>query len=330
MPDLQTLLVTYGALLVFLNVLLGQAGLPVPGWPILVAAGALAAQGRLSAVGVLLACTLACVLADTLWYWAGHRYGGRLLGTICRLSLSPDSCIRQTQQRYLAAGPRLLLVAKFLPGASALSTVMAGWSGTRYRRFVGYDLAGSLIWGGAAVALGMAFQRQVGSVLARIDRWGRLGLLVAASAFAAYLLWRWGNRRLLLRRLRGVPRMSLDEWSLRSARGDAAVLVDVRPGAPDRIPGARVQDPNQPLDALLRELSPERGIVVYCACPNEISAAILVRRLHAAGFRNAWALEGGYEAWLARRAAPDPRPDAPPAGATGEEAAGPAGPGRAP
>jgi membrane protein DedA with SNARE-associated domain/rhodanese-related sulfurtransferase len=303
-PDLQTLLVTYGVLLVFLNVLLGQAGLPVPAYPILVAAGALAAQGRLSGAGVLLACTLACIVADTGWYWAGHRYGSRLLGTICKLSLSPDSCIRQTQQRYLVLGPRVLLVAKFLPGAGALSTVMAGWSGTRYRRFVGYDIAGSAIWGGTALVLGMVFQRQVGQVLAWLDRYGRLGLLAAATALAAYMLWRWGQRRLLLRRLQGIPRLSVDEWTLRTARGDATVLVDVRPEAADRIPGARVHDMRQSLDALVEGLSPDHDIVVYCACPNEISAATLVRRLHAAGFRNAWALEGGYDAWLARQATP--------------------------
>jgi membrane protein DedA with SNARE-associated domain/rhodanese-related sulfurtransferase len=296
-PDLQTLLVTYGVLLVFLNVLLGQAGLPIPAYPMLVVAGALSAQGRISGLGALLACTLACIAADTGWYWAGHRYGGRLLGTICRLSLSPDSCIRQTQQRYLATGPRLLLVAKFLPGAGALSTVMAGWSGTRYRRFVGYDLAGSMIWGGTALALGMAFHRQVGRVLDALDRYGRLGLLVALAALAAYMLWRWAQRRLLLRRLRDIPRMGIDEWAERTARGDAVVLVDVRPQADDRIPGARVHDPRHALDALVDGLPSDRGIVVYCACPNEISAAILVERLHAAGFHDAWALRGGYDAW---------------------------------
>ena len=47
----------------------------------------------------------------------------------------------------------------------------------------------------------------------------------------------------------------------------------------------------------------DADIVVYCACPNKVSAAMLARRLRAAGYRHTWALRGGYEAW-ARHAQP--------------------------
>ena len=104
MQDIQLLLEQYGAWLVFGNVLIEQAGLPVPAYPMLIAAGALA--GTAGWLAPWIAATLACLLADSLWYLAGRRYGSRLLGVVCKLSLSQDSCIRQTQRLYLRVGVR--------------------------------------------------------------------------------------------------------------------------------------------------------------------------------------------------------------------------------
>ena len=45
-------------------------------------------------------------------------------------------------------------MSKFLPGASALSTTLAGMTRTRLRRFLAYDAAGSALWAGSALLLG--------------------------------------------------------------------------------------------------------------------------------------------------------------------------------
>ena len=76
-------------------------------------------------------------------------------------------------------------------------------------------------------------------------------------------------------------------------------MFDVRPEAQqeaDRIPGAIAVDLRAPLPALAADAQ-AADIVVYCACPNEVSAAMLAARLRAAGYPNTWALRGGYEAW---------------------------------
>ncbi|MFO6085450.1 hypothetical protein ACLBTQ_11525, partial [Pseudomonas aeruginosa] len=93
MRELQPLLENHGLLLLFLNVLCEQAGLPIPAYPALIVAGALAMQGVGAPLGVvLLVVVLACLLADVAWYLAGRRYGGFLLRSICKVSLSQDSC----------------------------------------------------------------------------------------------------------------------------------------------------------------------------------------------------------------------------------------------
>ncbi len=296
MDDLQTLLVLYGAWLVFFNVLLEQAGLPIPAYPLLVVSGALAAQGELSWAWVLVSTVLACLIADTGWYAAGQRYGAGLLNTVCRISISPDSCIRQTQKRYLQVGPRLLLIAKFLPGAGALSTVMAGFMGTPYSRFLGYDVAGSLIWSGSAVLIGAIFHRLVSEILTAIDRYTQTGLLFLAVILGVYVLFRILQRRLLLKRLTGIPRLPAEELMAWHRQGKKALLLDVRTMALDPIPGAIQVDIHAPLDGLPAE-NPAEPIVIYCSCPNEVSAALLALRLRAAGYTGIWALSGGYEAW---------------------------------
>lgn len=298
MQDIHTLLLQYGDWLVFANVLIEQAGLPIPAYPLLIAAGAL--SGGLGAwLLAWLAATLACVLADSAWYLAGRRYGGRLLGMVCKVSLSQDSCIRQTQRLYLRVGVRALLVSKFLPGAGALSTVMAGLTGTPYRRFVAYDLAGSLLWTGSGLLLGALFHELVGDVLDLLDRYGGMGLALLGALLALYIVVLGLRRWVLVRSLRVIPRITIDELVRWRADGRTPVVVDVRPEAQrdeQRIPGAIAMDLRAPLPDL--QFDPEAGdIVVYCACPNEVSAAQLAKKLRAAGYRNTFALRGGYEAW---------------------------------
>ncbi|KAG0732207.1 hypothetical protein G6F68_015602 [Rhizopus microsporus] len=72
MQDIQLLLEQYGGWLVFANVLVEQAGLPVPAYPMLIAAGALG--GAAGWLTPWLAATVACLLADSLWYVAGRRF----------------------------------------------------------------------------------------------------------------------------------------------------------------------------------------------------------------------------------------------------------------
>ena len=91
------LLAQHGLLLVFANVLLTQLGVPVPAVPILAVAGAFVAQGQIALAPLILASVVASLIGDTLWYFAGRRYGYRVLRTLCRVAIEPDSCVKQTE-----------------------------------------------------------------------------------------------------------------------------------------------------------------------------------------------------------------------------------------
>src|SRR5881394_491767 len=123
----------YGLSLVFLNVLLEQLGLPIPAMPVLVV------ERDLSAPRVLIVAVVACLIADALWYQLGRRYGFRILKVLCRVALSPDSCVRQTTTIFEKWGMPSLVVAKFVPGFSTVAPPLAGAIGARFPSFLFYD-----------------------------------------------------------------------------------------------------------------------------------------------------------------------------------------------
>ena len=115
----------YGVIAVFLNVLLDEGGLPLPSYPLLAIAGALSVGGRPQLVLVLVAALCASVLADNTWYWIARRHGRKVLAQLCRITVSPDNCIRQTEAMFLKIGPGALLFVKFIPGLSNITVSLA-------------------------------------------------------------------------------------------------------------------------------------------------------------------------------------------------------------
>src|SRR5438128_7631317 len=164
MTALIHLVIHYGVPLVFLNVLLEQLGAPVPALPTLVIAGTLSRNGQMSSTAVMVVSVLASLLADGLWFALGRRYGYRVLRTLCRISLSPDSCVRDTESYFSRWGLRSLLFAKFIPGFSTVAPPLAGAMGSASWEFVIYDGIGAALWAGAGVACGRLFFRAVDRV----------------------------------------------------------------------------------------------------------------------------------------------------------------------
>lgn len=267
MSALVALLLRHGVGFVFGNVLLQQLGLPVPAVPTLVVAGALAADGRLRFASVLLAAFVATVAADTLWFLLGRRYGQRVLKTLCRLSLSPDTCVRQTEGMFDRYGVASLLFAKFVPGYSTVAPPLAGASRTPFPRFLLFTSGGTLLWAGSALVLGRVFRGAVDRALKGLASLGGWAFVVLAGALVLYVLLKWRQRRRFYRFLR-MARIGVGDLRRLMDDGAAPVVVDVRSrGArardPRRIPGARTVDLDD-LDAHLALLPADREIVVYC------------------------------------------------------------------
>ena len=292
---------TYGLALVFANVLVEQAGVPLPAYPTLVVTGALSVRGDYAPAALLALAVAASLIADGLWYWAGRRFGYRVLRLLCRVSLSADSCVRQTESIYARWGVKSLLVAKFVPGFASVATALAGVIGARPARFVLFDALGAALWAGSAIGLGMLFHDAVGDILDVLEQLGKAGLVLLAGALALFVLSKWWQRYRFHQQLR-MARISVDELDDLMRRGVRPTVLDVRSPASQardgRIPGALTVD-EAAVAQQLAGIPADGEVVVYCACPNEASAARIAKILHRHGFKRVRPLAGGIDAWIA-------------------------------
>jgi membrane protein DedA with SNARE-associated domain/rhodanese-related sulfurtransferase len=291
----------FGLGVVFLNVLLEQLGVPLPAVPTLVVAGTLAADGRLPAPALAMLAVAACVIGDCAWYLAGRRYGGRVMNLLCRISLSPDSCVSQTQSAFERWGPKALLVAKFVPGLSLVAPPLAGATRMGALRFAALSAVGSALWVGTALAAGMLLHTQIARLLPQAAHIGGAAALLLCVLLAAYVAFRWWERRRFYAAL-DMARISVGELRAQMDSGTMPVVVDVRSATARslelrRIPGA-LHLPTDDVARHLGELPRDREIVFYCTCPNEASAARAARLLMSHGFERVRPLKGGLDAWI--------------------------------
>lgn len=300
MQLLLSLIEQYGLWLVFAAVLIEQLGVPIPAYPVLVVTGAVSARGDYGLPAVLAVAVLACVIADLVWYHAGARFGRRVLQLMCRISLSPDSCVRRTENIYGRWGAPSLMVAKFVPGFAAVATSMAGILRTRVASFVFFDAVGALLWAGTGVLLGWQFRNAINDVLDTLAAAGRVGLVAVLLAFALFVVVKAWRRHAFRRQLR-MARVTVHELNSLLSGEEPPLVVDVRSPASRRegaIPGSVWVDMHA-MDRAIGKLPAGGEVIVYCACPNEASAALVAQRLLRAGFTRVRPLAGGIDAWVA-------------------------------
>jgi len=173
---------------IFLTVAADQGGLPVPGYPVLIAAAAhLTSQGETLWPMVIVA-TAANLSADLVWFFSGRNYGARVLGLLCRVSMTPQSCVTNTRNFNERWGSAAIIITKFIPGVSAIAMVLAGDSKTSWHRFLVIDAIGALIWAASAIVFGAIFPAEINAVSRALSGHLVPTLLAAVAAYGLYKL----------------------------------------------------------------------------------------------------------------------------------------------
>jgi membrane protein DedA with SNARE-associated domain/rhodanese-related sulfurtransferase len=283
------------------NVLMDQLGLPVPALPALLFAGAAAARYPGWAARVLILSVTASVFANLLWYAAGRRFGLRVMRLICRISVSPDSCVSTSQGRFERWGDAALLLSKFIPGLGVMAPTLAGALSMAWQPFVTLSVASALLWVGSSLLLGGVFGAQLLALLYRLRHFGRWALLLITLVFVVYVAVRAWRRWRFQAQLR-MARISVRQLQAQLSTACAPLILDVRSSAarrlqPWQIPGA-LHVPPERIASSLAALPRDRQIVLYCTCPREASAAWIARRLMDAGLTRPHPLLGGLDAWM--------------------------------
>lgn len=268
MEEMSSLLAQHGLLLVFANVLLTQGGVPVPAVPILLVAGAFVSQGQIALAPLIVISVVASLIGDTLWYFAGRWYGYRVLRTLCRVSIEPDSCVKQTENIFERWGAPSLMLAKYIPGFSTVAPPLAGTMRLQLPAFLAYSAVAALLWAGLPIALGVIFYAEVERALEWLESMGTGAVMVIAAVIVLYIGVKAVQRYMLIRVLR-MARISVEELRDLMRQESRPVVLDVRSSAarkldPRRIPGAISVDFAAPQAALTAVL-PDREVIVYCS-----------------------------------------------------------------
>ncbi|MBI3077479.1 MAG: VTT domain-containing protein [Deltaproteobacteria bacterium] len=181
------LLLQYGYLIIFGWMLLDYLGLPLPGEPALLLAGAFSASSAQLGSVIVLA-TAGVLLADHLWFVVARTRGSRLLGR--------HQTILNVNRFGLLALVLVFVVAKYIAGVRVLLAPLSGITQVPYLRFLTADLAGTLLWTGGLSGLGYALKAEVSQAVRLLHPSQPLILLgLLATAALLFTLWvRWRGR----------------------------------------------------------------------------------------------------------------------------------------
>lgn len=202
MNETVEFLIRHGAMVLFVALLIEQVGLPFPATPVLLFAGALIGTAKLHWAPVLGAAVLGSLAGDLIWFYIGVVKGRRALKALCRISLEPDSCVRRTQTLFGKYGMTGLIAGKFVPGLSTLLPPLAGSYGLSTYRFLFFDGLSSVLYCGSFMLVGFLFSNQVEEIVAALTSLGTGALALTIGLLAAYVTYKYFQRRRLLRESR--------------------------------------------------------------------------------------------------------------------------------
>jgi membrane-associated protein len=171
-------LTTYGYPVLFLGVLLENAGVPVPGETAVLLAGYLASPAggsRLHLEWVIALTVLAAVLGDNLGYWLGRRWARPRLQAGRRFLFLTPRTLELAEGYFHRYGLWTIFFARFVSGLRVVAALAAGTAGMHWPRFLGANAAGALVWAVTMALLGYFF----GHSWELLHRWlGRGGVIL--------------------------------------------------------------------------------------------------------------------------------------------------------
>jgi membrane-associated protein len=171
----------YGVPMLFLALLVGSAGVPLPGSLLLVAAGSFVEQGELNLWPVLTLAAAGAVLGDQIGYVVG-RWGGRRLRLRLRKLIGGENKIERTEEWLRKReGLGVFLSRWLLTPLGPVVNLTAGATQYPWPRFFIYDVLGELLWVVLYVLLGKFFSDRVQALSDLLGdlTWAILGLITA-------------------------------------------------------------------------------------------------------------------------------------------------------
>jgi membrane protein DedA with SNARE-associated domain/rhodanese-related sulfurtransferase len=300
MDTLVAAIAQHGYTILFGFVFLEVIGFPVPAAPVLLVAGAASVHGPLQPGAALSTALSAMLLGDALMYMLGKYTGWWLLGVLCRLSISPESCILRSADAFYKRGRVVLIFAKFVPGINSLAAPLAGSMKMPVPQFLTFDLAGASLYTLVYWGVGYVFSGFLGAITRGYTQFGTYVAWFVAALVLGYVVYR--VLAVFRERQRGpVLMVGASDVARRLAGIAAGVAVfDVRSHGyyekdTMRIQGSARLEPNA-LNQGAIAVPKDKDIVLYCTCVREATSVRVARTLAGQGYKVS-VIAGGLRAW---------------------------------
>jgi membrane protein DedA with SNARE-associated domain len=183
LPNLGELIGHWGYLAIFLLVIVGNIGLPVPEETALALGGYLAWQGQLRLAVVLTIGVVSATAGDSLGYWLGRRYGQRTIERYSAWILGNPGRLKAVWHFVTRYGLLGVFTARFIPGLRVMAGPLAGAVGLRFRPFVVANVLGAIVYVPYAVGIGYAIGYGLNPYMERIQHTVGAGEHVVLIAF---------------------------------------------------------------------------------------------------------------------------------------------------
>ena len=188
MNQITQFLIAHGGLILFAIAFTEQFGLPLPGAPWLMAAGALSASGKFALLAAIGWATAGCVAADAIWFFLGHRGKARVFRVFPHLQKVQVKLERARLAKTILHGTGKLTVAKFVPLGN-LIPMHAGALEVGRLRFLVVDAFSAVVYSAVYAALGFAFHNQLEQLVAFLHKLGTVSvplIVVLAGGYVVY------------------------------------------------------------------------------------------------------------------------------------------------
>ena len=180
------LVAEYGYLVIAATVLIEGLGFPVPGETTLVAGAAIAASGRLSLLGVIIAATGGAILGGSGGYWIGRAGGLPLLERHGRFFHVDAPRLERARGFFSRHGAKTIVVARFVALLRIVVGIAAGVMCMPFARFTVANAVGGFLWAITFGALGYAFGHNLPALEAHA---AQVAIAATLALALAVLLW---------------------------------------------------------------------------------------------------------------------------------------------
>src|SRR5262245_39727783 len=184
----------YGYWVVFLVVMLENAGVPVPGETILLAARVFASKGHFSVWLVMTIAATGAVLGDNAGYVIGREIGRSALERYGRYVGLNHKRIAHMDRFFHSHGDKTILFARFITGLRVFAALFAGSARMLWRTFAVYNLLGAILWSFVITLAGFFFGRSWDLLEEWIKGAGMVALGLGLVIVLAMVVWRRRRR----------------------------------------------------------------------------------------------------------------------------------------